>query len=150
MSGQLCEVSVSKEKNCDISTHCSTPAVNPCMPDLKREEGRSFGSFSHYVARIEAHACVGQWSLSDDLALQRVTGFSQISLSLNWENYRLEYWTIEKVLRKGSVSLYLSLVNYKSLEIYIYFFQLLFIFFLYSYVKRNMRVYEYFFGYLIF
>lgn len=147
MSGQLCEVSVSKEKNCDISTHCSTPAVNPRIPDLEREEGPILEVSSHYVARIKAHACVGQWSLSDDLALQRETGFSQISLSLNWENYCLENWTIE---RKGFVSLYLSLVNYKYwLKIYIYIFQLLFTFFLYSYVKENMRAYEHFFGYYL-
>lgn len=87
---------------------------------------------SHYVVCIGAHACVGQWLLSVDLALQREIGLSQISLLLNWENCCLEYWSIEQSFR-----IFISLCfQYSTHWTLIFFSIIIYFFFIFICLKK--------------
>lgn len=95
---------------------------------------------SHYVACIGARACVGQWSLSVDLALQREIGLSQISLLLNWENCCLEYWTIQQ-----RFCIFISLCFQYSTHWRLIFFQHYYLFSFYIHMfKEDTQTYEHF------
>lgn len=80
--GQLCEVSVSRGRNCngDISAHCSTVCSKATR---SRVGGPILEVSSHYVACAYTArvARTGQRSLSDDLASRRRTALKRTSLS---------------------------------------------------------------------
>lgn len=78
--GQLCEVSVSRGRNCngDISAHI---AVHPQWTRTFQSERPILEVSLHYVACIQTRAHAGQWSLSDDLAPWRETTLNRNSSS---------------------------------------------------------------------